>query len=89
MAEKLKFEDLQSPIVAKRKGKDDFHLVGVIGLGVMGQDIAETIAGAGIEVIVSEKNEKTLKGELDGLNDLFQVRGVPTPPYEDEQLVQG
>jgi 3-hydroxybutyryl-CoA dehydrogenase len=67
MAEKLKFEDLQSSLVTKRKGKDDFHLVGVIGLGVMGQGIAETIAGAGIDVLAVEKNEKTMKAGLDAL----------------------
>lgn len=67
MAEKLKFEDLQSPIVAKRKGDDRFHAVGVIGLGVMGQGIAETVAGAGIQVIGIEKNDKALKTSLEGL----------------------
>jgi len=68
MAEKLRFEDLESPIVRKRKGDDRFHSVGVIGLGVMGQGIAETIAGAGIEVIGVEKNEQTLKEGLEGLS---------------------
>jgi len=67
MAEKLKFEDLQSPISTKRKSHDRFHTVGVIGLGVMGQGIAETVAGAGIQVIGVEKNEQTLKAGLDGL----------------------
>jgi 3-hydroxybutyryl-CoA dehydrogenase len=68
MAEKLKLEDLQSPIVSKRKGEDKFQQVGVIGLGVMGQGIAETVAGAGIEVIGIEKTEKSLKAGLDGLS---------------------
>ena len=68
MAEKLRFEDLESPIVRKRKGDDRFHSVGVIGLGVMGQGIVETIAGAGIEVIGIEKNEQTLKEGLEGLS---------------------
>jgi 3-hydroxybutyryl-CoA dehydrogenase len=68
MAEKLRFEDLESPIVRKRKGDDRFHSVGVIGLGVMGQGIVETIAGAGIEVIGVEKNELTLKEGLEGLS---------------------
>ncbi|RPH34848.1 3-hydroxybutyryl-CoA dehydrogenase, partial [bacterium] len=44
MAEKLKFEDLQSPLMSQRKTDDTFQIVGVIGLGVMGQGIAETIA---------------------------------------------
>lgn len=68
MAEKLKLEDLQSPLLAKRKGKDDFSLVGVIGLGVMGQGIAETVSASGIDVMVVEKNEKTLKAGMDALN---------------------
>ena len=67
MAEKLKFEDLQSPIVTKRKGDDRFHTVGVIGLGVMGQGIAETVAGSGIQVIGVEKTDKTLKASMAGL----------------------
>ena len=68
MAEKIKLEDLQSPLMAKRKGDDKFHTVGVIGLSVMGQGIAETVAGAGIEVIGVEKTDKSLKAGLDGLS---------------------
>jgi len=66
MAEKLRLEDLQTPLVTKRKG-DKFHIIGVIGLGVMGRGIVETIATAGIEVIGVEKNEKALKAGLEGL----------------------
>lgn len=68
MTEKIKLEDLPSPLIAKRKGDDKFHTVGVIGLGVMGQGIAETVAGAGIEVLGVEKTDKTLKAGLDGLS---------------------
>ncbi len=68
MAEKLKLEDLQSPLMTRRKGDDRFQMVGIIGLGVMGQGIAETVAGVGIEVIGVEKNEKTLASGMDGLN---------------------
>jgi 3-hydroxybutyryl-CoA dehydrogenase len=67
MAEKLKFEDLQSPLIKKRKGDDKFQRVGVIGLGVMGQGIAETVGGAGIEVIGIEKTDKSLQDGLEGL----------------------
>ena len=73
MAEKLKLEDLRSTLPKSRKGTDHFHSVGVIGLGVMGQGIAETIAGAGIEVIAIEKNEKTLKAGLDELGKAIDV----------------
>jgi 3-hydroxybutyryl-CoA dehydrogenase len=68
MVEKLKFEDLQSPVLSKRKGEEAFQTVGVIGLGVMGQGIAETVAGAGIEVIGVEKAAAPLKAGLDGIS---------------------
>ena len=68
MTHNLKIEDLQSPLVSKRKTRDEFSLVGVIGLGVMGQGIAQTVAAAGIEVIAIEKNERTLKAGREGLN---------------------
>jgi 3-hydroxybutyryl-CoA dehydrogenase len=67
MAQKLTLEDLESPILRRRKVNDRFRSVGIIGLGVMGQGIAEIVAGAGIEVIAVEKNEKTLKSGLDAL----------------------
>jgi 3-hydroxybutyryl-CoA dehydrogenase len=67
MAEKLRFEDLQTPLVSKRKGDERFRSVGVIGLGVMGRGIVETVATAGIEVIGVEKNDKALKAGLEGL----------------------
>ena len=65
MAEKLKFEDLESSIGATNKEK--FQTVGVIGLGVMGQGIVETVSAAGIEVIGVEKNGDRLKAGVDGL----------------------
>jgi 3-hydroxybutyryl-CoA dehydrogenase len=68
MAKKLRFEDLESPLIQKRKTGDQFHTIGVIGLGVMGQGIAETVASSGIEVIGVEKDEQALKNSLDGLN---------------------
>jgi 3-hydroxybutyryl-CoA dehydrogenase len=69
MAEKkIRLEDLQSPMVSRRKSDDRFRSVGIIGLGVMGQGITETVASAGIEVICVEKNEARLKQGLDGLS---------------------
>jgi 3-hydroxybutyryl-CoA dehydrogenase len=72
MAEKLRLEDLETPLGRRRKG-DRFQSVGVIGLGVMGQGIAETVAGAGIEVIGVEKNDKSLKAGLDGLSKAMDL----------------
>lgn len=72
MAEKLKIEDLRSS-VSKHAKTDRFHSVGVIGLGVMGQGIAETVASAGIEVIAVEKNDKTMKAGVDGLGKAIDL----------------
>jgi len=73
MAQKIRLEDLQTPLLTKRKGADPFRRVGVIGLGVMGSGIVETVATAGIEVIGVEKNEKTLKAGLDGLGKSMDI----------------
>jgi 3-hydroxybutyryl-CoA dehydrogenase len=73
MAENINLERLRSPLLTNRKGDERFHTVGVVGLGVMGQGIAETIAGAGIEVIAVEKNEKTLKAGLEGLGKAMDI----------------
>ena len=68
MTEKLKFEDLEASVLSKHKADDKFKAVGVIGLGVMGHGIAQTVAGAGIEVIGVEKNAESLKAGIDGLS---------------------
>ncbi len=68
MSENLTLDDLKTPLLRKKKGDDRFTKVGVIGLGFMGQGIAETIANAGIEVVAVEKNEERLKAGLDGLS---------------------
>jgi 3-hydroxybutyryl-CoA dehydrogenase len=73
MAKKLQFEDLESPLIHHRKTGDQFHTVGVIGLGVMGQGIVETIAGSGIEVIGVEKNDVALKAGLEGLTHAMDL----------------
>ncbi len=67
MAEKLRIEDLQTQLVTRRKGDDKYRLVGIVGLGVMGQGIAETVASAGIDVVGVERNEKSLKAGIEGL----------------------
>ncbi len=60
MAENLRLEDLEISVPFRRKGTGRFHTVGVIGLGVMGQGIAETVASADIQVIAVEKNDTGL-----------------------------
>ena len=74
MAEKLKLEDLQSPLLERHKRDDRFQRVGVIGLGVMGQGIAETVASAGIEVIAVEKRIPTNEELVIALNTKEIVR---------------
>ncbi len=58
--EKLRLEDLlkSAPVV------DDSELVNeiaIIGAGIMGQGIAQTISAAGLDVLIIEKNDKMLK----------------------------
>ena len=43
------------------KDADGINLIAIIGAGVMGQGLAQTIAGNGMEVIVVEKDEEHLK----------------------------
>jgi len=58
--EKLKLEDLlndaKQPII-----HDAIEYVAIIGAGVMGQGIAQTVAAAGIDVIIIEKDEEQLE----------------------------
>jgi 3-hydroxybutyryl-CoA dehydrogenase len=57
--EQLKLEDL----LGREKISDGLHYinnVAIIGAGIMGQGIAQTIASAGIEVKVIEKDKKHL-----------------------------
>jgi 3-hydroxybutyryl-CoA dehydrogenase len=73
MKKNLTLEDLKTPLVKPHKGDSRFSTIGVIGLGLMGQGIAETVAGAGLQVIGVEKNEKTLKAGLDGLSKAMDL----------------
>lgn len=56
----LKLEDLlkSSP---KMSEQDSINEIAIIGAGVMGQGIAQTISAAGMDVLLIEKNEKKLK----------------------------
>ncbi|MFA8343939.1 MAG: 3-hydroxyacyl-CoA dehydrogenase family protein [Rhodothermaceae bacterium] len=57
---KLKLEDLISN-VAKTNDQDRIENVAIIGAGLMGQGIAQTIAGAGFEVTVVELNDDLIE----------------------------
>jgi len=58
--EKLKLEDLlkSSPEV---DDSETIQEIAIIGAGVMGQGLAQTISSAGMDVLLIEKNEKQLK----------------------------
>jgi len=58
--EKLKLEDLlkSSP---KIDDQDLVQDIAIIGAGVMGQGLAQTISSAGLDVLLIEKNEKQMK----------------------------
>jgi 3-hydroxybutyryl-CoA dehydrogenase len=56
----LKLEDLlkSSPKISEQ---DTINEIAIIGAGVMGQGIAQTISAAGMDVLLIEKNEKHMK----------------------------
>ena len=64
----LKLEDLlkSSP---KNDDQESINEVAIIGAGVMGQGIAQTISAAGLDVLLIEKNEKQLKHSKAMLSD--------------------
>ncbi len=57
--ENLKLEDLLGGM--KQEDKEKFDYVAIIGAGVMGQGIAQTISAAGIDVLIIEKDEEHLE----------------------------
>ncbi len=57
---KLKLEDLLKDSTQHENGAQ-FEYVAIIGAGIMGQGIAQTVAAAGIETIIIEKDEKHLE----------------------------
>lgn len=66
--EKLRLEDLLNNTVLPEKD-DKINSVAIIGAGIMGQGIAQTISSAGIEVIVIEKTQERLEWAKNQLAD--------------------
>lgn len=66
--EKLKLEDLLGP-VPKKEELERIEYVAIIGGGVMGQGIAQTISSAGIDVLIIEKDEQHLQFAQDRLGE--------------------
>lgn len=64
--DKLKLEDL----IGNSNQNEDvgrIDYVAIIGAGVMGQGIAQTISSAGLDVLIIEKNETTLEAAKESL----------------------
>src|SRR3990170_2883926 len=58
--EKLKLEDLLEKTFVASDG-NNINSVVIIGAGIMGQGIAQTVAAAGMDVLIVEKDEKHLR----------------------------
>jgi 3-hydroxybutyryl-CoA dehydrogenase len=69
-AEKLTLEDLlkSSP---EEVDTESINEIAIIGAGIMGQGIAQTISAAGLDVIIIEKDEEHLKASKTMLSDLM------------------
>ncbi len=66
--ENLRLEDLLERSKSAQEA-ERINNVAIIGAGVMGQGIAQTIASAGMEVIVVEKNQEHLDSALKSLKE--------------------
>jgi 3-hydroxybutyryl-CoA dehydrogenase len=64
--EKLKLEDLLGD-VQKTDEKERIDYVAIIGGGIMGQGIAQTIAAAGLDILIVEKDEDQLEKSKENL----------------------
>ncbi|MBN1637456.1 MAG: NAD(P)-binding domain-containing protein [Ignavibacteriales bacterium] len=69
--EKLKLTDLTKKVTKKEDG-ERIDKVGIIGAGVMGQGIAQSIAAKGVDVIVVEKDEPSLKSSIQNLTKTME-----------------
>jgi 3-hydroxybutyryl-CoA dehydrogenase len=66
--EKLKLEDLLEKTYITSDGYQ-INSVVIIGAGIMGQGIAQTIASAGMDVLIVEKDKGRLKKSKDSLSE--------------------
>lgn len=64
---KLRLEDFVSRVPSRDEG--GINDIAIIGAGIMGQGIGQTIAAAGLEVIITEKNEEHLQKAKDILSE--------------------
>lgn len=66
--EKIKLEDLLSAAIHKDES-ERIEYVAIIGGGVMGQGIAQTIASSGIDVLIIEKEQHKLDNSQEKLSE--------------------
>jgi 3-hydroxybutyryl-CoA dehydrogenase len=59
--EKLRLEDLLESSQSSNVDDDRINNVAIIGAGIMGQGIAQTVAGMGLEVILVEVDAEKLE----------------------------
>ncbi|MCL4550254.1 MAG: 3-hydroxyacyl-CoA dehydrogenase NAD-binding domain-containing protein [Bacteroidetes bacterium] len=69
--EKLKLEDLLGG-VQRIEELERIEYVAIVGAGVMGQGIAQTIAAAGIDVLVVERNEDQIEHATESLKTTME-----------------
>lgn len=69
--EKLKLEDLLGT-VQRADEQERIDYVAIIGGGVMGQGIAQTIASAGLDVLIIEVDEEHIKRSQENLNSTME-----------------
>ncbi|MEW6701857.1 MAG: 3-hydroxyacyl-CoA dehydrogenase NAD-binding domain-containing protein [Bacteroidota bacterium] len=69
--EKLKLEDLLGG-VSRAEEVERIDYVAIIGGGIMGQGIAQTVANAGLDVLLVERNEEQLERAQEGLKSSME-----------------
>ncbi|MGE5496742.1 MAG: 3-hydroxyacyl-CoA dehydrogenase family protein, partial [Syntrophothermus sp.] len=66
--EKLKLEDLLG-LSPQKEEKERIDYVAIIGAGVMGQGIAQTVSSSGVDVLIVEKDEEHLSCSKQNLSE--------------------
>ena len=69
--EKLKLEDLLGAN-QERDDQERIEYVAIIGAGIMGQGIAQTVSASGIDVLIVEKDEDHLKIAQENLSESME-----------------
>ncbi|MCU7494270.1 MAG: 3-hydroxybutyryl-CoA dehydrogenase [Ignavibacteria bacterium] len=68
---KLKLEDLLG-VAPQKEEKERIEYVAIIGAGVMGQGIAQTVSGSGVDVLIIEKDDEHLNCAKQNLSEAME-----------------